>query len=71
MCEPEGTRGCSPPLCGFYVCNGDQEKQEKGVPGPTPRNFCSSQTLPMSQNRLTIHSCLFAERTRAQSVLNS
>lgn len=43
----------------------------KGVPGPTPGNFCSSQALPMSQNRLTIHSCLFAERTRAQSVLNS
>lgn len=43
----------------------------KGGAWSHPWEFFALARPCQSQNRLIIHSCLFAERTRAQSVLNS
>lgn len=58
-----------PALRGLCVCSGDEEKQERGCLVP-PLGIFALPRPCQSQNRLRIHSCLFAERTRAQSVLN-
>lgn len=69
MCELRAQEAI-PALRGLCVCNGDEEKQERGCLVP-PLGIFALPRPCQSQNRLIIHSCLFAERTRAQSVLNS